>query len=247
MTYKYLFLILLITCFFSEEKIAQDSSQNICDTIWIFKGKEYSFNPLKSNSLDQIKFTENSNFRGLVDSLSNDTNAIYDREELAKKILEEDPIYKENWSSSLFPSLNPISSKDTINFSIIEGNETYFFNFWGTFNWGFGPRWGRMHRGLDLELKMRDTVRSTFNGIVRYAGFNSGGYGNCVIIRHFNGIETLYGHLDKLLVKPGQLVIASEIIGLGGTTGRSNGPHLHFETRYKGKAFDPLKIFNKGS
>jgi murein DD-endopeptidase MepM/ murein hydrolase activator NlpD len=104
-----------------------------------------------------------------------------------------------------------------------------------------------MHRGLDLGLNIGDSVYSSFNGIVRYAQFNSGGYGNCVVIRHFNGIETLYGHLDKLLCEPGDLVLAGELIGLGGTTGRSTGPHLHFETRYRGNSFNPELIIDKNS
>ncbi len=102
-----------------------------------------------------------------------------------------------------------------------------------------------MHRGLDLGLTTGDTIRSTFNGIVRYAEFNNGGFGNCVVVRHFNGIETLYAHMSEILVKPGQLVFTSDVLGLGGSTGRSDGPHLHFETRFKGQSFDPLKIFNK--
>jgi len=102
-----------------------------------------------------------------------------------------------------------------------------------------------MHRGIDLSLNFGDTIFSSFNGIVRYAQWNDGGYGNCVIVRHFNGIETLYAHMSKIIVTPGQLVYAYEPLGLGGSTGRSTGPHLHFETRYKGHSFDPLKIFNK--
>ena len=104
-----------------------------------------------------------------------------------------------------------------------------------------------MHRGIDLGLNTGDTLRSVFNGIVRYAQFNEGGYGNCVVIRHFNGLETLYAHMDQILVASGQLVFSSDVIGLGGTTGRSDGPHLHFETRYKGRSFNPLNIFDKNS
>jgi murein DD-endopeptidase MepM/ murein hydrolase activator NlpD len=80
---------------------------------------------------------------------------------------------------------------------------------------------------------------------VRYAEFNDGGYGNCVVIRHFNGLETYYAHLDQLDVEPGDLVFTGELIGLGGNTGRSDGPHLHFETRYKSFAFDPFLILDK--
>jgi hypothetical protein len=70
------------------------------------------------------------------------------------------------------------------------------------------------------------------------------GYGNCVVIRHHNGIETLYGHLSARLVKPGDPVNAGQIIGLGGSTGHSTGPHLHFETRFMGKAFNPQNLID---
>lgn len=170
------------------------------------------------------------------------------RECLSDLFLSNDPIFTELWDTEdLFPDLFPIDKGDTIIFDILYQGENFYYNYWGEFNWAYGPRWGRMHRGLDLGLDMRDSLRSTFNGIVRYAKFNQGGYGNCVVIRHFNGIETLYAHLDEIKVVPGELVLAGDFIGFGGTTGRSTGPHLHFETRYKGRSFDPLFIFDKDS
>lgn len=102
----------------------------------------------------------------------------------------------------------------------------------------FGYRRGRRHQGVDLPLKTGTPVRATFDGKVRVARY-SRGYGNLVIIRHENGLETSYGHLSKIGVEPGQWVHAGDEIGLGGSTGRSTGPHLHFETRYMGYAFDP--------
>ena len=101
-----------------------------------------------------------------------------------------------------------------------------------------------MHKGLDLYLKTGDTVVSAFDGVVRYAKFNSGGYGNCVVVRHLNGLETIYGHLSKINVAENQYVQAGELLGLGGTTGHSSGPHLHFETRYKDFAIDPEQYYN---
>lgn len=97
-----------------------------------------------------------------------------------------------------------------------------------------------------MPLHTGDTVRAAFNGIVRYIGGvrQTGGYGNLVIIRHPNGLETYYGHLSKILVGENESVKAGEIIGLGGSTGRSTGPHLHFETRYMGHAFDPQRVVN---
>lgn len=102
----------------------------------------------------------------------------------------------------------------------------------------FGYRHGRRHQGVDLPLKTGTPVYATFDGKVRMAKYNRG-YGNLVVIRHENGLETFYAHLSKMMVSEGDWVNAGSMIGLGGSTGRSTGPHLHFETRYKGYAFDP--------
>lgn len=102
----------------------------------------------------------------------------------------------------------------------------------------FGPRRGRRHQGVDIPLKTGDPVYATFTGKVRMSKY-LGGYGNVVVIRHENGIETFHGHLSKRMVEAGDWVNAGDVIGLGGSTGRSTGPHLHFETRYQGFAFDP--------
>ena len=103
---------------------------------------------------------------------------------------------------------------------------------------GFGFRHGRQHQGVDLPYPSGTPVRAAFDGKVRYAA-RSGGYGNLIVLRHENGLETYYGHLSKIQVQAGDWVNAGDVIGLGGSTGRSTGPHLHFETRYKGFAFDP--------
>ncbi len=102
----------------------------------------------------------------------------------------------------------------------------------------FGPRRGRRHQGVDIPLKTGDPVYAMFNGRVRVSRY-LGGFGNLIVIRHENGIETFHGHLSKRNVEAGDWVNAGDVIGLGGSTGRSTGPHLHFETRYKGFAFDP--------
>ncbi len=108
----------------------------------------------------------------------------------------------------------------------------------------FGPRWRRMHNGIDLKVNVGDTIVAAFDGKVRIVAFERRGYGKYVVIRHDNGLETVYGHLSKQLVDENQLVKAGEIIGLGGNTGRSTGSHLHFETRFLGIAINPAKLFN---
>ncbi|MBN2778096.1 MAG: peptidoglycan DD-metalloendopeptidase family protein [Bacteroidales bacterium] len=104
---------------------------------------------------------------------------------------------------------------------------------------GFGWRWGQMHNGIDLDLQTGDTVVSAFDGVVRFAGWNNGGYGYLVIVRHFNGLETYYAHLNALNCTDNQRVSAGECIGFGGRTGRAYGPHLHFEIRFRDNPFDP--------
>ncbi|TAE18817.1 MAG: LysM peptidoglycan-binding domain-containing protein [Bacteroidetes bacterium] len=107
----------------------------------------------------------------------------------------------------------------------------------------FGPRWGTFHTGVDLDLKMGTPVAATFDGIVRISTFENG-YGNYVVLRHRNGLETLYGHFSKRAVEVGQIVKAGQIIGYGGSTGWSTGPHLHLETRYEGNTINPLLIYD---
>ena len=108
----------------------------------------------------------------------------------------------------------------------------------------FGPRWRRMHNGLDLKVKIGDTIVAAFDGKVRIVKYERRGYGKYVVIRHDNGLETVYGHLSKQLVEENQLVKAGEVIGLGGNTGRSTGSHLHFETRFLGIAINPIYMFD---
>ena len=108
----------------------------------------------------------------------------------------------------------------------------------------FGPRRRRMHNGLDVKVYIGDTIRAAFSGKVRMVKYERRGYGQYVVIRHENGLETVYGHLSKQLVKEDQYVEAGEVIGLGGNTGRSTGSHLHFETRFLGQAINPALLFD---
>lgn len=110
----------------------------------------------------------------------------------------------------------------------------------------FGARWGRQHKGLDIKVYIGDTIRAAFSGkvrIVRNEGARKG-YGKYIVIRHNNGLETIYGHLSAQLVTENQEVQAGDAIGLGGNTGRSTGSHLHFETRLCGVALNPALLFD---
>lgn len=105
---------------------------------------------------------------------------------------------------------------------------------------GYRPKFGRMHKGVDIALKVGDTVRSVLPGVVVRIKNDPTGYGNYVVVSHGGDLETLYAHLTKELVVSGQQLKAGDAVGLGGTTGNATGPHLHFETRVKGEAIDPL-------
>lgn len=113
-----------------------------------------------------------------------------------------------------------------------------------TSHFGYRKAFRRNHYGTDIKVYIGDTIRAAFSGKIRIVAYEGKGYGRYVIIRHPNGLETLYGHMSKQLVKQDQVVRAGDPIGLGGDTGRSYGSHLHFETRFLGKFIDPEKLFN---
>lgn len=166
--------------------------------------------------------------------------------------LDSTEIFGEYWINDMlfvYEDFKYANLPDTIKFRLldVENGEGFRMPRNGNLNSPYGPRWGRIHHGLDLSLRTGDSVFSTFDGIVRYAQFNNGGYGNCVIVRHFNGLETLYAHLSKIEVSANQMVKSGELVGLGGSTGRSDGPHLHFETRYKDFSFDPYRYIDKNT
>lgn len=113
-----------------------------------------------------------------------------------------------------------------------------------TSGYGYRPAFRRVHKGLDIKVYIGDTIKAAFSGKVRIVDYERGGYGNYVVIRHNNGLETVYGHLSKQLVEENQTVKAGEPIGLGGNTGISTGSHLHFECLFLGKAIDPALLFD---
>jgi hypothetical protein len=109
----------------------------------------------------------------------------------------------------------------------------------------FGARWGYWHSGTDIKVHYRDTIRAVFDGIVRVIQNDRSGYGRVIVIRHRYGLESLYGHLSKCLIKkPNTEVKSGDPIGLGGRTGRATGRHLHFEIRFCGEPFDPASILD---
>jgi len=146
-----------------------------------------------------------------------------------------------SWSNTAVNpyNINLLHSKDT--FRVDVSGYTHPLDKVQRITSHFGPRRTRYHYGIDLKLNVGDTVRSSFDGMVRIAKIGRG-YGYYVLVRHFNGLETIYGHLSKILVDTEQLVKAGDPIGLGGNTGRSTGPHLHYEVRYLGNAINPESL-----
>ncbi len=160
---------------------------------------------------------------------------------------EEEPefdIYTEGWDSQ---AVNCYNASQVPNSAVIDvTNFAMPHPGYITSPYGYRRRFRRMHKGVDLKLNIGDTIRAAFDGkvrIVRNQGARKG-YGKYIVIRHTNQLETVYGHLSEWLVEPDQYVKAGEPIALGGNTGRSTGPHLHFETRYMGYAINPCAIFD---
>lgn len=149
----------------------------------------------------------------------------------------------ENWNNDLLffnRTFNPANMVDSV-YIILQDSARFFVPpFMNYTTSKFGWRRRHFHYGIDIKLEVGDPVRSAFDGVVRVAKMGwGGGYGNVIVVRHYNGLETLYGHLSELSVTPNQQVKAGDIIGLGGNTGRSYGSHLHFETRYLGVPINP--------
>lgn len=179
----------------------------------------------QAKSKDQIRLVEKNTFIDLIDDIE-----------------PEPDIFTEGWNSK---SVNPFKEADVPDQQLIDVTG-YFMPCPGKVNsnYGYRSKFGRMHKGIDLHIKSNDTIYAAFDGKVRLTSYEARGFGNYIIIRHPNGLETVYGHLNKSLVKPDQVVRAGDPIALGGSTGRSTGPHLHFETRFMGYAINPSAIFD---
>ncbi len=154
--------------------------------------------------------------------------------------------YDYSWNTSTIHSHKVSTSElpEVMEFRLTSGRSNEFvMPCYGVVTSEFGPRNGRQHLGIDVDLETGDPVRSAFEGEVRISQYSKS-YGYVVVVRHYNGLETYYAHLSRLTKSPGDKVKAGDVIGLGGNTGRSRGSHLHFEIRYKGHAINPREIIN---
>ncbi len=148
--------------------------------------------------------------------------------------------YYNDWDKDLSNLFKDEFTLDTSYTLELENTEVGCFKMpsWGPLSSPFGWRHNRYHKGIDIQLRKGDTVNCAFDGMVRFAK-KQGGYGNLVIVRHYNGLETVYAHLHKIKVQEGDVIGAGDLIGLAGSTGHSTGPHLHFEVRFMGVPVDP--------
>lgn len=149
-------------------------------------------------------------------------------------------LYSDDWDNKWVKTFSENAIPDTFAIDVSD----YCIPVPGYKTSDYGWRRYRMHKGVDLKLQTGDTVRAAFSGKVRKTAYEARGYGYYVVMRHPNGLETVYGHLSKILVKPNQIIKVGDPIALGGSTGRSTGPHLHFETRFLGMALNPNDIFD---
>ena len=147
------------------------------------------------------------------------------------------------WSNTYVNNYDNVKLPDSVIISMkgycMPTDSTYI-----TDKYGYRPRRGKQHMGLDIRIKTGDTIRAAFDGRVRISRYERRGYGHYLVIRHPNGLETVYGHLSKKLVEENDIVHAGDPIALGGNTGRSTGSHLHFETRILGNPINPALMFD---
>lgn len=238
----FIWQVMLLFCLVNSSAYAQDSEQALAQTEnemgWYWGTEPIDFEGLANLSESALR----RRLASLIPELQPSA-----RRNLCSQLQVWRPDWFLHWDDvELFPDSTRLDTMpQRLHFVLLEEGENLIYPWHGEdLTYGFGPRNGHMHKGWDTHLEVGDTVVSLMNGVVRYAKFNHSGYGNCVMVRHFNGLETLYGHLDRIDVQQGDVVLAGEPLGLGGSTGKSSGPHLHFEVRYGGFALDPALLMD---
>lgn len=197
---------------------------------------ELTLEKLPQQPIDTVATADPGTFIVLY---TNNTWSYYRPEPAA---ITELPVYTQHWDTTQIFSYKSIEYNDLppmIELRLIDNLREFHSPIKGRVSSKYGIRNRRDHNGTDIPLIIGEPIYSTFEGKVRYARYNTGGYGYLVIIRHPNGLETWYAHLSKMNVKVNEYVKSGQVIGFGGNTGRSYGSHLHFETRYQDQSFDP--------
>lgn len=232
-------LITLSTVFLSETAQARSRSHHARRTAT--RTNIRSSKPLLRNAndllADQVRINKEKLRLDSIASLRSNTGTEFE-EDLYPTL----GLYDKSWNTSL---VNPYKNKQVPD-SLVLDVSSWSMPCMGTVtsNYGYRARFHRNHYGTDLKVYIGEPIRAAFDGKIRIVASQPGGYGNVIVVRHNNGLETVYGHLSKQLVHVDQYVKAGEVIGLGGNTGRSTGPHLHFETRFLGKPINPAEIFD---
>jgi len=222
---KIILLLLISLCTYIHAQQVRDTLYTSHGTIILYDNKQWQY--LEDLNFDGIM---NEHLHCLIDEHSN---------------LD----LKQTWNTNTTFTArehNDISLlNDTLWMCILDDiNSEFVMPVPGTVTSRYGHRGHRHHNGIDLRLNVGDTVKAAWSGKVRYAQYNEGGFGNLVIVRHDNGLETFYAHLSELIVAPNQYVKAGQPIGLGGNTGRSFGPHLHFEVRFYDLPLNPEEVID---
>lgn len=230
---KFLFILTVFpTWLFSQEVYNEDSlltDLQIVDTNF-YNGEEiYVFNDKSWEYADQFNVVEKVKTSVVEGCLS----------------FNEKDLYEKNWKNHKTFSIvyNLKGAVDTVLLKTSGAVKPVDYRC----NSEFKIRWGRWHQGNDFACKIGTPVKSVWGGKVRYAQMNHGGFGKLVIVRHPNGLETYYAHLNGFNVKVNDYVDPGQILGWVGTTGHSSGPHLHFEVRFMDNPFDPELIFGSDS
>lgn len=151
-----------------------------------------------------------------------------------------DELYDDIWDTRYVKAYGDVKIPDSYTIDVSD----FVMPIEGKVTSNYGPRKRRYHYGTDIKLQKGDTVYAAFDGKIRVKLYERRGYGYYLVVRHSNGLETVYGHLSKFLVDQDQIVRAGEPIALGGNTGRSTGAHLHFEFRFVGQPINPSEIID---
>ena len=229
--------------------ICRAQEQEAADTL-----KRESTPTLQDSIAKPVRPTHTVGLTSVIDTLPTESDAIrivlYNdntwRYILSEEHRNDSEVFSDHWNTSVTHPYNDVelnSLPEATAIRLVDSVQRYHFPYVGRITSRYGPRRGSSHQGIDIALKTGDPIYATFDGKVRYSKY-AGNYGNLVVIRHNNGLETYYAHLSERTVDVGEWVVAGQQIGLGGSTGRSTGPHLHFEARYRGQSFDPERLID---
>jgi murein DD-endopeptidase MepM/ murein hydrolase activator NlpD len=248
---SYFLLGLCCISFAQHNKIdTRSANRRFADSMYAVNSGRMSKSDTKGNTLS--KKTES--FTDTIKTTSLNYSILTEQEDCEKEIVIEfrdapcKTLYNNTWCTNKvkMPSFRFGEFPDEFKIRLIDHKKEQGFHFPcknGRKSSHYGWRWGRPHGGIDFAIDVGEPIYAVFDGVIRVAQVN-GGYGKMVLIRHYNNLETLYGHLNEIKVKVGQIVKAGDVIGYSGNTGFSTGPHLHFECRCLYQTFDPEWILD---